>query len=89
MHGLESVNQLLQARAEAFISGSHIGPQSVATPFGNDVRDKHRARWGSRHKRDVGVPTSVLATLGSVEFENFGMIGMSGNHWVSGSRFAN
>ena len=88
MHGLKSVNELLQARAQSLISGSHIGPQSVATPFGNDVGDKYRARWGSRHKCDIGVPTSVLATLGSVELENFGMIRVARNNGVRRSWFA-
>ena len=89
MNGLKSVNELLQARAQTLISGSHIGPQGVATPFGNDVGDKDRARRGSCHKRDVGVPTSVLATLGSVELKNFGMIGVARNNGVRRRWFAN
>ena len=89
MNGLKSVNELLQARAQTLISGSHIGPQGVATPFGNDVGDKDRARRGSRHKCDIGVPTSVLATFCSVEFKNFGMIRMTRNYGVRRSWFAN
>jgi hypothetical protein len=88
VYGLKSVNELLQAGAQTLISSAHVGPQSVATPFGNDVGNKDRARWGSRHKRDVSVPTSVLAALGAIKFKNFRMIGVARHNRMSRGRFA-